>query len=203
MKKKKKNYFFTSKKIDSLSLHNSLITLLCAQRFKNKMDSLIGQLKSTHLEDDATVQQPKIIGTYQDLKIEYKSDINGSTVLALDCEGVDLGRDGSITIITMSTENSCYLFDVIDLRAGLKSELKAFLKDILEDEHVTKIIHDCKMDSDALLHSLGIMLAGVHDTQAWDDIIRKNGEKNLNDTLLGNGCETNPTHNTNVYKVKA
>ena len=35
------------------------------------------------------------------------------------------------------------------------------------DETVEKIVHDCRMDSDALFHKLGITLTHVHDTQSW------------------------------------
>ena len=38
-------------------------------------------------------------------------------------------------------------------------------KEVLEDGGVCKIVHDCKADSDALFHILGINLNNVHDTQ--------------------------------------
>ena len=39
------------------------------------------------------------------------------------------------------------------------------LKDILEDESVTKVIHDCRQDSAALFYQFGIKLNNVLDTQ--------------------------------------
>lgn len=163
------------------------------------MDLLIDHLKNVDLEDQRLpIRQPKIVTN--ELLSEYVSDIRESSILALDCEGVDLGRDGSITIIQISTATQCYLFDVINLHST--GEVKIFLKDILEDEKKIKIVHDCTMDSDALQHHLDITLAGVHDTQAWDSILHCHGEKNLNDTLTANGCQPNIKHDINVYKVK-
>ena len=46
-----------------------------------------------------------------------------------------------------------------------------WLKIILEDQNILKIIHDCRMDSDALYHHFDIKLANVHDTSAWHEKI--------------------------------
>jgi exonuclease 3'-5' domain-containing protein 1 len=69
-------------------------------------------------------------------------------VLALDCEGVNLGRKGQITIVQVATEDHCCLFDV--LNKGPSNDLVVFLRTLLEDENIIKIIHDVKCDSDAL-----------------------------------------------------
>lgn len=39
------------------------------------------------------------------------------------------------------------------------------LKAILEDENVTKVIHDCRQDSAALFYQFNIKLQNVLDTQ--------------------------------------
>mmetsp|Transcript_7188 Transcript_7188/g.10686 ORF Transcript_7188/g.10686 Transcript_7188/m.10686 type:complete len:276 (-) Transcript_7188:249-1076(-) len=119
------------------------------------------------------------------------------TILALDCEGVDLGRTGEICIIQISTRDRCFLFDVHELTSNC-CEMIDVLKNILEDISIVKIIHDCRMDSDALYHLLGIRLVNVHDTQAWDYAIR--GVKvSLNNLLSNYDLPQNNERDSNVY----
>jgi ribonuclease D len=124
--------------------------------------------------------------------------LSEATILALDCEGVDLGRSGEICVIQLSTKDLCFLFDVHELTASC--ELVVSLKTILEDENIIKIIHDCKMDSDALFHKFGIKLTSVHDTQVWDKVLNRS-ESNLNNTLRAYGCIPNVERNSDVYKI--
>ena len=55
-------------------------------------------------------------------------------ILACDCEGVNLGRLGRITLIQVSSPEVCVLFDVAD--QPLHPELLSALKEILEDDEV-------------------------------------------------------------------
>jgi len=127
-----------------------------------------------------------------------KRCILGQNAVTLDSEGVDLSRCGSVCVVQVGTrESGCFLFDTLGESAGIL----AFLKEVLENADVTKIIHDCKMDSDAFFHLWGITLTGVHDTQICDSILRGMGQKNLNDTLLGNGIPCNLSRDQNVYKM--
>jgi ribonuclease D len=75
------------------------------------------------------------------------------------------------------------------------------LKTILECPQKTKIVHDCMMDADALYHRMGIILAGCHDTQAWDSVLC-NREENLNKTLARYDCQQNSSRSSNkdMYK---
>jgi ribonuclease D len=125
-----------------------------------------------------------------------EANLSTCTLLALDCEGVKLSRMGEITIVQVSSRSHCFLFDVLAL--DKTSAAVMFLKKILEDSRVVKIVHDVKMDSDALYHCLGIALSNVHDTQAWDLII--NGrEENLNKTLVRSNCTPNLERDSTVY----
>jgi 3'-5' exonuclease len=123
-------------------------------------------------------------------------------VLALDCEGVNLGRKGQITIVQVATEEHCCLFDVKN--KGPSSDLVVFLRSLLQDENIIKIIHDVKADSDALDHLLGISVAAIHDTQAYQMMLRPTGDSrglNLNSTLQQFGCPVNNIRDANVYKA--
>ena len=136
-----------------------------------------------------SLNSPTVISTEstEDLT-ECIEHIERFNLVALDCEGVDLGRTGQISIIQLSTPMRSFLFDVHEVAHD--HEMVSFLRAVLENPNVIKIIHDCKMDADALFPLLEISLCGVHDTQCWDYILNRN-EHNLNRTLLAYGCRPN------------
>lgn len=91
-------------------------------------------------------------------------------VISLDCEGVNVGSKGTITLIQVGTSRGeAFIFDVQECpeivgEGGLKS--------ILEDENVIKIIHDCRNDSVNLWQQFGIVLRSVFDTQVAHAVLQ-------------------------------
>jgi hypothetical protein len=81
------------------------------------------------------------------------------------------------------------------------SPIVSFLKEILEDPKFEKIIHDAKMDADALYHLLGIRVTGCHDTQVWDKTMKYGQQLNLNNALRSYGLQPNAERDGNVYEV--
>ncbi|KAK4736117.1 hypothetical protein R3W88_010378 [Solanum pinnatisectum] len=75
-------------------------------------------------------------------------------VVELDCEGVDLCRYGTLCIVQLAFPDAIYLVDAV--RGGRK--LINACKPALESVYVTKVIHDCKRDSEALYYQFGIEL---------------------------------------------
>jgi hypothetical protein len=89
--------------------------------------------------------------------------------IAIDCEGCNLSWTGRLCLIQVAVpppKPCIYLFDLVSMDSDALAALKQSLGTILEDRSVTKVIHDCRQDSDALFHQLGIRLDGVFDTQA-------------------------------------
>jgi len=129
---------------------------------------------------------------------ELQEAFSGVDVVALDAEGVDLGRQGIISIVQLAVPERCFLFDV--LRKGKDDPAIVWLKAMLEGDEVSKVIHDCRMDSDALWHHLGIELAHVHDTSCWHKVLTGDADKNLNDTLQSNGLQPNAFRDGSVYE---
>ncbi|KAL5579383.1 hypothetical protein UlMin_011825 [Ulmus minor] len=82
-------------------------------------------------------------------------------VIGFDCEGADFGRYGTLCIMQLSLPDAIYLVDAIE--GG--EDLMEACKPALESSFVTKIIHDCKRDSEALYFQFGIKLHNVVDTQ--------------------------------------
>jgi len=58
--------------------------------------------------------------------------------------------------------NQCFLFDMVKELPGATS----FLKQLMENPKIVKVLHDCRQDAAALLVQKGISLRNVYDTQA-------------------------------------
>jgi len=98
----------------------------------------------------------------------------------IDLEGVDLCREGSLSILTLlidtgiPTMRVC-LIDVHSLglqafnTTGIKQKT---LKDILQDEKIPKVFFDVRNDSDALFAHFGVALQGVEDVQLMESAAR-------------------------------
>jgi exonuclease 3'-5' domain-containing protein 1 len=121
-------------------------------------------------------------------------------LVALDAEGVDLSRHGKISIVQIATPEQCFLLDVLGRQPT--DPLVSWLGKILSDPSIVKIIHDCRMDADALHHQLGVDLINVHDTSCWHAALVPDGvDKNLNDTLSAYGLAPNKARNGSVYRT--
>ena len=105
---------------------------------------------------------------------EVSEKLSCSSAIAFDCEGVDLGRHGPLTVATFGTLDNNSPIYVVDVQVlgGDKvfSESNAF-KELLEGE-TPKIMFDCRADSDALFHQFGVKLNGVLDMQIMDQATR-------------------------------
>ena len=116
------------------------------------------------------------------------------TVIALDIEGVDLGRTGQISLVQIaSSPEACFLLDLLNVAKD--DPLVDWLKAMLESKDIVKICHDCRMDADALRHILGIELCNVHDTSAWHCAT----DANLNNVLIANSIKPNVKRDSGVY----
>ena len=104
-----------------------------------------------------------------------------SPTMYIDLEGVDLCREGSLSIFTLlidtgiPTERVC-LIDVHTLGAqafNTAGAKRKTLKDILQDEKIIKVFFDVRNDSDILFAHFGVALQGVEDVQLMESATRK------------------------------
>lgn len=102
-----------------------------------------------------------------------------SPSMYIDLEGINLCREGSLSIFTLMADvgtRRVYLFDVHSLgalvfnTAGVK---KKTLKDILEDDKISKVFFDARNDSDVLFAHFGVRLRGVEDVQLMESATRR------------------------------
>ena len=100
--------------------------------------------------------------------------------------------------VPLGDNAQCFLFDVLD--KSKQDPMICFLRDILESDSVLKIIHDCRMDSDALHHLLDIKLVNVHDTSAWHYKLTGGQDVNLNDMLQSNNLKPNVVRDGEIYR---
>jgi exonuclease 3'-5' domain-containing protein 1 len=94
-----------------------------------------------------------------------------SPALYLDLEGINLSRNGSVSLISLfiSPMNTAYLIDihVLGTTAFTTSPPSSSqsLKIILENPSIPKVFFDVRNDSDALFAHFGIALQGIVDVQ--------------------------------------
>jgi exonuclease 3'-5' domain-containing protein 1 len=129
--------------------------------------------------------------------------------VAFDCEGVNLSRIGTLELVAV-----CFLSGVDETDAGaiflvdlnqkcdpskLAARVQA-LKKLFECPTVRKVIHDCRMDCDALYHIHGINLTNVHATSCFHAVRTGSEDVYLNNVLASYGIAQNETRDKSVYK---
>ena len=125
----------------------------------NQIDDYILCADDSSLADAITVIQP-------------------ASVLALDCEGKDLGvQGGTLSLISLRAlepeTSKTYLIDTISLT---KDQLLPIF-DVIKSSSVTKIVFDGRMDFSELYHGWGVSLRSVLDLQLADvESRRQRGE---------------------------
>jgi ribonuclease D len=117
--------------------------------------------------------------------------------VAFDCEGINLSRIGSVELISICF-SSLKVF-LIDFGGTTDRAIEEQVRRLFESDKIIKIIHDCRMDSDALFHRHHISLTKIHDTSCFHHVISGQQHKSLNDVLAYNGIATNAHRDKNVY----
>jgi ribonuclease D len=86
------------------------------------------------------------------------------TVIAIDIEGVNLGREGEITLVQISTdEKTVFCFDVLALGDVVFSD--PYLGQIFRSNAICKLCYDCRTDADILKAKHRVNLQYVYDLQ--------------------------------------
>ncbi|KAF1977155.1 hypothetical protein BU23DRAFT_453458 [Bimuria novae-zelandiae CBS 107.79] len=92
--------------------------------------------------------------------------------LYVDLEGVNLSRNGSISILTLydlSSKTVFFIDEFVDRMSSFGTKPHFItLKKILESTEIPKVFFDARNDSDALFAHFGIKLQGVQDLQVME-----------------------------------
>ncbi|OWF49751.1 uncharacterized protein LOC110451282 [Mizuhopecten yessoensis] len=98
-------------------------------------------------------------------------------VIAVDAEGVQLGKDGPLTLLQVGTlDHAVYLFDI---HTNKDLFIQGKLQDILTSTKTEKVIHSCSDHSAALYHQFNIRLRNVFDTQVANLVIQESEGREL------------------------
>ncbi|XP_066251483.1 egalitarian protein homolog isoform X1 [Euwallacea similis] len=109
------------------------------------------------------ILQRKVNNKVQTNKTPEWPFTNGKVIVGFDCEGINLGVKGQLTLLQIATTAGfVYVFDLI----SCPQMIDAGLRKILESPEVIKIVHDCRNDSVNLFRQFNISLKCVFDTQA-------------------------------------
>lgn len=142
-------------------------TLYCETR---KFEQLVAPVPVHIVTDPSQLPHPFLV-----------PDPEEHLTIGFDCEGVDLARHGRLCIMQLAFEDAIYLVDAIEGGDSLMHACKA----ALESAYVTKVVHDCKRDSEALYFQYGIRLNNVFDTQiAYSLIEEQQGRKWIPDDYI-------------------
>jgi len=74
------------------------------------------------------------------------------------------------------------------------------LKKLFECKDAEKVIHDSRMDCDALYNLHGISVVNVHDTSCFHACVTGVEDASLNDVLSHNGIQENASRDKSVYR---
>jgi len=96
-------------------------------------------------------------------------EIKTQQLIAVDCEGVCVSRFGKLSVLLVGLiGKKAFIFDI------LKNGITFFdegLREILQNKSITKIMHDCRSDSDCFLYQFNTKLENVFDTQLASAVI--------------------------------
>lgn len=118
------------------------------------------------------LQNTKVIANVKECLNLVEDILNGEegTAVSFDCEGINLGAKGQLTLFQIGlTNGQAYIFDLVTCPNLV---VAGGLQRLLESEKVVKVIHDCRNDSVNLYNQYGITLRNVFDTQAAHAVVQ-------------------------------
>ncbi|KAF7552556.1 hypothetical protein G7046_g7383 [Stylonectria norvegica] len=175
---KVKLYDSSQEPFSSFNLFITTPSTLSSQHLQNPINQSTLPTNEHKMSDDntsslvdTTEKVWHLINTMRNLNLR---DAN-KPALYIDIEGVNLGRYGTVSIVTMYVAplRHTYLLDV------QKLQLAAFappgpgeysLKAVLESPDIVKCFFDVRNDSDALFSLYGIRLQGILDVQLMENV---------------------------------
>jgi exonuclease 3'-5' domain-containing protein 1 len=130
----------------------------------------------------------ELIDTVEAIRTVIENLIDQPTAppsLYIDLEGVNLSRQGSISIlqIYIALQNKSYLINIYILGSKVfntASKLDHTLKSVLQSESIPKVFFDVRNNSDTLFSHFQISLAGIVDLQVMEYTIRTFRKKFVN-----------------------
>ncbi|XP_008102726.1 piRNA biogenesis protein EXD1 isoform X2 [Anolis carolinensis] len=133
--------------------------------FQEMQEVRLSTFKYIFTEDQREKIEYVVVDQFQKKFGYAMMHIKKQTVCGIAAEGINLCRYGKLSWLQVATRSQVFLFDIFLLGPRV---FKNGLQIILEDQHILKVIHDCRWLSDCLSHQYGIELTNVFDTQVAD-----------------------------------
>ncbi|EFN63955.1 Exonuclease 3'-5' domain-like-containing protein 1 [Camponotus floridanus] len=171
--------------------NNSPPVSLQQQSLKQRFNTIVMRTLADNTERDRSLQtaqmgdawklkvlqQTRVIATtreslqvIEDIINPRKPPPDGKVVVSFDCEGINLGVKGQLTLVQIGTmSGQAYMFDLFTCPRLVQD---GGLQKLLEHPHVIKVIHDCRNDSVNLYNQFTITLMNVFDTQAAHAVLQ-------------------------------
>lgn len=171
--------------------NNSPPVSLQQQSLKQRFNTIVMRTLADNTERDRSLQtaqmgdawklkvlqQTRVIATtreslqvVEDIINPRKPPPDGKVVVSFDCEGINLGVKGQLTLVQIGTmSGQAYMFDLFTCPRLVQD---GGLQKLLEHPHVIKVIHDCRNDSVNLYNQFTITLMNVFDTQAAHAVLQ-------------------------------
>ncbi|RWS15893.1 uncharacterized protein B4U79_13265 [Dinothrombium tinctorium] len=122
------------------------------------------------------LQQTQVVSKLKECEEIVSSITKNKSVIAVDCEGVNLNASGTLTLLQVavmpsdkSSSANVYIFDLL-LNPDFVSKS---LKQLLESDDIIKVMHDCRVASSVLFFQYGIQLRNVFDTQVAHSVLQQ------------------------------
>ncbi|XP_011641373.1 egalitarian protein homolog [Pogonomyrmex barbatus] len=173
------------------SNNNSPPVSLQQQSLKQRFNTIVMRTLADNTERDRSLQtaqmgdawklkvlqQTRVIATsreslqvIEDIINPRKPPPDGKIVVSFDCEGINLGVKGQLTLVQIGTmSGQSYVFDLVTCPSLVQA---GGLQKLLEHPNVIKVIHDCRNDSVNLYNQFKITLTNVFDTQAAHAVLQ-------------------------------
>ncbi|XP_017891560.1 egalitarian protein homolog [Ceratina calcarata] len=185
------NSFQNSHSPSSESNSSSPPVSLQQQTLKQRINTLVMKTLADNTEKDRSLQTMQmgdawklkvlqqtrvIVNTRESLQIiediinPRKPPPDGKVVISFDCEGINLGVKGQLTLVQVGTmSGQAYIFDLFTCPNLVQA---GGIQKLLEHKDVIKVIHDCRNDSVNLYKQFKIMLNNVFDTQSAHAVLQ-------------------------------
>ncbi|XP_070150749.1 egalitarian protein homolog [Polyergus mexicanus] len=171
--------------------NNSPPVSLQQQSLKQRFNTIVMRTLADNTERDRSLQtaqmgdawklkvlqQTRVIATpreslqvIEDIINPRKPPPDGKVIVSFDCEGINLGVKGQLTLVQIGTiSGQAYVFDLFTCPNLVQA---GGLQKLLEHPYVIKVIHDCRNDSVNLYNQFKITLTNVFDTQAAHAVLQ-------------------------------
>jgi len=106
-----------------------------------------------------------LVNTWEQVESACQKIIHSSEgIIAFDLEGVNLGRNGQLTLLQIAIDQkTVFCFDVLVLGKQLFEH--RFLGGIFFSPRIVKVCFDCRVDGDVLYSHFGVRINMLYDIQ--------------------------------------